>query len=101
MTDSAEAITDLSLAPAPATEVAHRNTSRLYQVLAWVGIVAASRSSSGRSLSPVLGERTADGYRWHRGAQSGQMQPGGPMGGGCPMMQMQPGGMGQGGMMPG
>lgn len=39
MTDSTEAITDTSLAPAPATEVAHRNT-RLYQVLAWVGIVA-------------------------------------------------------------
>ena len=101
MTDSTEAITDTSLAPAPATEVAHRNT-RLYQVLAWVGIVAGILFIVGAVfVSGFLAGRTADGYGWHRGAQSGQMQPGGPMGGGCPMMQMQPGGMGQGGMMPG
>lgn len=98
MTDSTEAITDTSLAPAPATEVAHRNT-RLYQVLAWVGIVAGILFIVGAVfVSGFLAGRTADGYGWHRGAQSGQMQPGGPMGGGCPMMQMQPGGMGQGGM---
>ena len=101
MTDSTEAITDTSLAPAPATEVAHRNT-RLYQVLAWVGIVAGILFIVGAVfVSGFLAGRTADGYGWHRGAQSGQMQPGGPMGGGYPMMQMQPGGMGQGGMMPG
>ena len=74
MTDSTEAITGTSLAPAPATEVAHRNT-RLYQVLAWVGIVAASRSSSGRSLSPgsLHGRQGPQTAGWHRGAQSGQM----------------------------
>ena len=87
MTDSTEAITDTSLAPAPATEVAHRNT-RLYQVLAWVGIVAGILFIVGAVfVSGFLAGRTADGYGWHRGAQSGQMQPGGPMGGGCPMMQ--------------
>jgi len=101
MTDSAEDTTDTSVAPAAATEVTHRNT-RLYQVLAWVGIVAGILFIVGAVFfSGFFAGRTADGYGWHRGAQNSQMQPGGPMGGGCPMMQMQPGGMGQGGMGPG
>ncbi len=98
MTDSTEGTTDTTFAPAAASEVAHRNT-RLYQVLAWVGIVAGILFIvAAVFFSGFLAGRTTDGYGWHRGAQSGQMQPGGGMGGGCPMMQMQPGGMGQGGM---
>ena len=98
MTDSAEGTTDTIVAPTPATEVAHRNT-RLYQVLAWVGIVAGILFIvAAVFFSGFFAGRTTDGYRWHRGTRNGQMQPGGPMGGGCPMMQMQPGGMGQGGM---
>ena len=95
MTDSTEGTTDTSFAPAAAPEVAHRNT-RLYQVLAWVGIVAGILFIvAAVFFSGFLAGRTTDGYGWHRGAQ---MQPGGGTGGGCPMMQMQPGGMGQGGM---
>ena len=91
MTDSAEGTTDMSFAPAAAPEVAHRNT-RLYQVLAWVGIVAGALFIVAVVFfSGFFAGRTTDGYGWHRGAQ---------MGGGCPMMQMQPGGMGPG-MMPG
>ena len=61
MTDSTEAITDTSLAPAPATEVAHRNT-RLYQVPAWVGIVAGILFIVGAVfVSGFLAGRTADG----------------------------------------
>lgn len=98
MTDSTEGTADTSFAPAAAPEVAHRNT-RLYQVLAWVGIVAGILFIvAAVFFSGFLAGRTTDSYGWHRGAQSGQMQPGGGMGGGCPMMQMQPGGMGQGGM---
>ncbi len=98
MTDSTEGTTDTTFAPAAAPEVAHRNT-RLYQVLAWVGIVAGILFIvAAVFFSGFLAGRTTDGYGWHRGAQGGQMQPGGGMGGGCPMMQMQPGGMGQGGM---
>ena len=104
MTESPESTTIIS--PVAATEDAHRN-SRLYRTLAWVGIVAGIVFVVAVVFfSGFFAARASGGYGWHRGWQSGQMQPGGPMGGGCPMMQMQPGGMGQGsgmgpGMMPG
>ena len=46
-------------------------------------------------FSGFFAARATGGYGWHRGYQNAQMGPGGPMGGGCPMMQMQ-GGMGPG-----
>jgi hypothetical protein len=104
MTESAPA-TD-TIDPTDTTEqVIHRNT-RLYQVLAWVGIVAGILFIVAVVFfSGFLAARAAGGYGWHRGYQSGQMRPDGPMGGGCPMMQMEggtgPGGMGPGGMGPG
>ena len=48
-------------------------------------------------FSGFFAARATGGYGWHRGYQNAQMGPGGPMSGGCPMMQMQ-GGMGPGGM---
>ena len=91
MTDLSEGSTDTSFAPATAPEDAHPNT-RLYQVLAWVGIVAGILFIvAAVFFSGFFAGRTTGGYGWHQGAQ---------MGGGCPMMQMQPGGMGPG-MMPG
>lgn len=72
-------------------------TSRLHQVLAWVGIVAgvvfivAVVFSSGLFVGRAI---TGSGYGWHRGYETGKMRSGD-----CPMMQMmQPGGMGPGGM---
>lgn len=98
MTESSEATTDTSVSPRTATEVAHRN-ARLYQALAWVGIVAGVLFIvAAVFFSGFFAGRTTGGHGWHRGLQSGQTGPGGPMGGGCPMMQMQPGGMGPGGM---
>lgn len=84
------------------TELAvHRNT-RLYQVLAWVGIVAGILFIVAVVFfSGFLAARAADGYGLQRGTQIGQMRPAGPAGAGCPMMQMQGGGMGSGGMAPG
>jgi hypothetical protein len=84
------------------TEIAVHRSTRLYQVLAWVGIVAGILFIVAVVFfSGFLAARTADGYGLHRDAQIGQMRPGGPMGAGCPMMQMQGGGMGSGGMAPG
>ena len=98
MTESSEVTTDTIVPPAVATEIAHRNT-RLFQVLAWVGIVAGVLFIVAVVFfSGFFAGRTTDGYGWHRGVQNGQMRPDGMMGGGCPMMQMQPGGMGPGGM---
>ncbi len=74
----------------------HRDT-RLYRVLAWVGIVAGILFIVAVVFFSGFFAARATGYGWHRGYQSGQMNSGGPMGGGCPMMQMQ-GGMGPGGM---
>ncbi len=109
MTESPESATVVS--PVTTTEDAHRN-NRLYRALAWVGIVAGILFIVAVVFfSGFFAARASGGYGWHRGSQSGQMQmqPGGTMGGGCPMMQMQPGGMGgigqggmgQGGMAPG
>lgn len=79
-------------------QVVHRN-ARLYQVLAWVGIVAGILFIVGAVFfSGFFVARAGSGYGWHRGYQSGQMPTNGPMGAGCPMMQKQPGGMGSGGM---
>jgi hypothetical protein len=98
MTDSTEGTADTGFAPPAAPEIAHRNT-RLYQLLAWVGIVAGVLFIIAVVFFfGFVAGRTTDGYGWHRGAQNGQMRPDGMMGGGCPMMQMQPGGMGPGGM---
>lgn len=93
--------------PTPATDTldpidtteghGHRDT-RLYRVLAWVGIVAGILFIVAVVFfSGFFAARATGGYGWHRGYQNAQMGPGGPMGGGCPMMQMQ-GGMGPGGM---
>ena len=99
MTESTPA-TD-TLAPIERTgNHVHRNT-RLYQVLAWVGIVAGILFIVAVVFfSGVFAARATGGVGWHRGNQSGQMGPDGPMSGSCPMMQMQ-GGMGPGGMAPG
>ena len=102
MNESAPTTTD-TIDPTDMTEqVIHRNT-RLYQVLAWVGIVAGILFIVGVVFfSGFFAARAAGGYGWHRGYQSGQMRIDGPKGAGCPMMQMQggmgPGGMGAGGM---
>ncbi|WP_293359440.1 hypothetical protein [Mycolicibacterium sp.] len=107
MTESPESTTVVS--PVTTAEDVHRN-NRLYRALAWVGIVAGILFIIAVVFfSGFFAARASGGYGWHRGSQSGQMQPGGTMGGGCPMMQMQPGGMGgmgqggmgQGGMAPG
>ncbi len=99
MTESPEATTIVS--PVAPTEDVHRN-GRLYRALAWVGIVAGIVFIIAVVFfSGFFAARASSGYGWHRGLQSGQMQPGSPMGAGCPMMQMQQGGMGQGGMGPG
>ena len=92
--------------PTPANDTlntAERNVNRntrLYQVLAWVGIVAGILFIVAVVFfCGFFAARAAGGYGWHRGYQSGQMGQGGPTGGGCPMMQMQ-GGMAPGGPRP-
>lgn len=94
-----------TLGPADGTEPVGRRDTRLYQVLAWVGIVAGVLFTVAVVFfSGFIAARTTDGYGWHRGYQNNQMRPGGPPGGGCPMMQgggMGPGGMAPGGMAPG
>ena len=63
--------------------------SRLYRALAWVGIVAGTLFIvMAVFFSGFVAGRNADGDGWRRGYHGGQIQPGGPMGGGCPMMQM-------------
>lgn len=100
MTESTPA-TD-TLPPAETPEGGPARNSRVYQVLAWVGIVAGIVFIVAVIFfSGFLAARVADGNGWHRGYQNSQMRPGGPMGGGCPMMQMQGRGMGPGGMSPG
>lgn len=109
MTESTPA-TD-TLRPGETPEGGPQCNSRVYQVLAWVGIVAGVVFIVAVVFfSGFLAARVADGNGWHRGYPNSQMRPGGPMGGGCPMMQMQgggmgpgmgPGGMGPGGMSPG
>lgn len=100
MTESTPA-TD-TLPPAETPEGGPQRNLRVYQVLAWVGIVAGIVFIVAVIFfSGFLAARAADGNGWHRGYQNSQMRPGGPMGGGCPMMQMQGGGMGPGGMGPG
>jgi hypothetical protein len=98
MTESSPTITD-RIDPTDTTEpVAHCNT-RLYQVLAWVGITAGIVFIVGAVFfSGFFAARVAGGDGWHRGYERGQMGTDGPRGTGCPMMQMQPGGMGPGGM---
>ena len=105
--------TTATLDPTDTTEPRGRPNTRLYQVLAWVGIVAGILFIVAVVFfSGFFAARATGGYGWHRGDQSGQMGSGGPMGAGCPMMQgggmgpgmMSPGGMpgmGPGGMAPG
>ena len=91
-----------TLPPGETPERIPHRSSRVYQVLAWVGIVAGIVFIvAAIFFSGFLAARVAGGSGWHRGDQNSQMRPGGPMGGGCPMMQMQGGGMGPGGMGPG
>ncbi|MCW1959299.1 MAG: hypothetical protein KIH64_012290 [Mycobacterium sp.] len=101
MTEPAETTTDTIVSPVAAAADTHRDR-RLYRALAWVGIVAGILFIIAVVFfSGFFAARASGGYGWHRGWQSGQMQPGSTMGGGCPMMQMGAGGMGQGGMGPG
>ena len=101
MTESSPTTTDRIDPPTVTGPVVHRNT-RLYQVLAWVGIAAGIVFIVGAVFfSGFFAARVAGGDGWQRGYQSGQMRTDGPMGAGCPIMQMQPGGMGSGGMGPG
>lgn len=81
----------------------HHRPSRLYQTLAWVGIIAGVLFIVAMIFfSGVFLGRMSGGYHgWHRGHPGGQMGPNGSMD--CPMMEhggmMGPGGMGHGGMM--
>lgn len=101
MSDSLENTPD-PIDPAGATDQAAARNPRLYQALAWVGIVAGVLFTVAVIFfSGFFLGRASDGHGWHRGYQGGQMRPDGQMGGGCPMMQMQPGGMQPGGMQPG
>ena len=96
MTESPEA-TSVDPARTPGVDGATRNT-RPYQVLAWVGIIAGVVFIVGAVFfAGFVAGRSAYGYGWHRGYQSGQTRPDGSLGG-CPMMQMLPGGTGAGGM---
>ncbi|MGY4711758.1 hypothetical protein ACXDF8_19695 [Mycolicibacterium sp. CBM1] len=72
--------------------------SRLYQVLAWVGIIAGVLFIvTVIFFSGFVFGRASGGYHgWHRGYQGSEMGPEGSMDD-CPMMR--PGGMGPGGMM--
>ncbi len=84
--------------------------ARVYQILAWVGIIAGVLFIVAMVFfSGVFLGRVSGGYHgWHRGYQSGQMGPEVSMND-CPMMRpggmmgpggmMWPGGMGPGGMM--
>ena len=75
----------------------HHRPSRLYQTLAWVGIIAGVLFIVAMIFfSGVFLGRMSGGYHgWHRGHPNGSMD--------CPMMEhggmMGPGGMGHGGMM--
>lgn len=77
--------------------------NRLYQSLAWVGIIAGVLLIVGMVFFAGVFLGRAGGFGWHRGYHNGQMGPGGPMNE-CPMMRggdMGPGMMGPGGMEPG
>lgn len=77
--------------------------NRLYQALAWVGIVAGVLFIVGMVFFAGVFLGRTGGYGWHRGYHTGQMGPGGPAGQ-CPMMRgggMGPGMMGPGMMGPG
>lgn len=98
MTESIERSTESAVPSTPSPQDTGRSR-RLYEVLAWVGIVAGILFIVAVVFfSGFFVGRAADGYGWHRGSQSSQMKPGAGMGGGCPMMQgggmMGPGGMG-------
>ena len=73
--------------------VVAQNT-RLYQVLAWVGIIAGVLFITGAVfIAGFFAGGSGEGDGWHRGYENAEMGPDGKMGG-CPMMQKQPGGMG-------
>lgn len=101
MTESTPATDTLEPADT-AGRALHRNT-RVYQMLAWVGIVAGILFIVAVVFfSGFFAARATGGFGWHRGDQYGQMRSGtgmgAGMGGGCPMMQTKGGGMGAGGM---
>ena len=106
MTETPEPSTDATAATPEVQAAAppHRydysdlRPSRLYQVLAWVGIIAGVLFIVAVIFfSGFVAGRAADGYHgWHRGYQGGQMGPDESMDD-CPMMR--PGGVGPGGMM--
>ena len=119
MTEKAESSTESTIAtpdvvPPPRYDYADHRPSRLYHLLAWVGIVAGVLFIVAVIFfSGVFVGRASGAYHgWHRGYQGGQtgpdgsmddcpmMRPGGMMGpGGMPGGMMGPGGMGPGGMM--
>ena len=91
-----------STVTAPDTVVAepagHHRPNRLFQALAWVGIVAGVLFIVGMVFFAGVFLGRTGGFGWHRGYHTGQMGPGGPAGQ-CPMMRG--GGMGPGMMGPG
>ncbi|MGJ6123611.1 hypothetical protein QN239_13665 [Mycolicibacterium sp. Y3] len=112
---SIETATAPEVVPPPWRDSGEHRSARVYQVLAWVGIVAAVLFIVVVIFfSGVFFGRVAGGYHgWHRGYQSGQLGPDGSMDN-CPMRwpggmmgpdgrgpggMMGPGGMGPGGMM--
>ena len=85
--------------PPPGHDPRQHRPARVYQVLAWVGIIAGVVFIVAVIFfSGVFFGRAFGGYHgWHRGYQGGQMGPDASMDD-CPMMW--PGGMvGPGGMM--
>ena len=109
MTETPESSTEPTTAtplvvPPPQHYYTHHRPSRLYQVLAWVGIIAGVLFIVAVIFfSGVYFGRASGGHHgWHRGYQGGQMGPKGDMDD-CPMTRpgprMGPGQVGPGGMM--
>jgi len=84
--------------PPPGHDPRQHRPARVYQVLAWVGIIAGVVFIVAVIFfSGVFFGRASGGHHgWHRGYQGGQMGPNESRDD-CPMMR--PGGMGPGGMM--
>ncbi|HEY5283923.1 MAG TPA: hypothetical protein VIM14_14120 [Polyangia bacterium] len=108
MTETPESSTETTatpeVVPPPWHDSREHRPARVYQVLAWVGIIAGVVFIVAVIFfSGVFFGRASGGYHgWHRGYQGGQMGPDGSMDD-CPMIRpggmMGPGQVGPGGMM--